>query len=39
MEESLDKLKMPIMDGAVQLEGCRVLEALSERRRVLCVAL
>ena len=35
MEESLDKLKMPITDGAVQYEGCRVLEALSERRSVL----
>lgn len=34
MEESLNKLKMPITDGAIQYEGCRVLEALSERRSV-----
>ena len=33
MEESVDKLRMPITDGAIQLEGCRVLESLSESRR------
>ena len=30
MEESVDKLRMPITDGKIQLEGCRVLESLSE---------
>ena len=30
MEESVDKLRTPITDGKVQLEGCRVLESLSE---------
>ena len=26
----MDKLRMPITDGKIQLEGCRVLESLSE---------
>lgn len=30
MEESVDKLRMPITDGKIQLEGCKMLESLSE---------
>lgn len=29
IEESVDKLRMPINDGKIQLEGCKVLETLS----------
>lgn len=37
MEESVSKLKSPITDGKIQLEGCKVLDRLSASRRRLKV--
>ena len=37
MEESVSKLKSPITDGKIQLEGCKVLDRLSASRECLKV--
>lgn len=37
MEESVSKLKSPITDGKIQLEGCKVLDRLSASRKRLKV--
>ena len=37
MEESVNKLKSPITNGKIQLEGCKVLDRLSSSRKCLRV--